>query len=138
MADPQTAENQRLKWLFWQGCLPVRVLVVLVISSVLVTLTDEKGASRRSAGQSWVAIVLAVPAAGFMWNAVCVRPQVGGLGGVVWWSRVRWAHLAMWAVASATVWLGRKWYETTIVLLLDGLLGALMAYLHYECGCAFL
>ncbi len=118
-------DTQR-RLLFWLVCIPVRALIA--VGGVLLTTADD------------IFVVLYVAyclltAVGFATNVVLwwtgEHKGVGGLGGRVWWARVRVLHAVLWLAAAIVFVIGGPggW-----ILVADVTVGALSGLVHFVCG----
>ena len=112
--------------LFWAVCVPLRGALAAGAATTL------------AYGPRWTHYVFAGYAAwtasGFWWQALVVRPEFGGFGGRVWWSRPRWAHAALWTAAAVMLALGDgRWYFAS-PLIADALLAVGVGAAHYLRG----
>lgn len=120
----QMPDRPRLRALFWTVCIPVRLGVAAA------ALAIGHWAPR------WlplVAVYAAATALGFAYNAALTlagRKRRGGLGGLVWWARVRWVHLALWAAAAALAFRRAVPWGPGALLALDVVVGAVAGALH--------
>lgn len=124
MEDDEDAVDPRTRLrLFWTVCVPVRVGVA---TAALVVGAYAPHLLR------YVGVYAALTAAGFAWNAAraCAGgKRTGGFGGVVWWTRLRYVHVALWATCAALALQRVRWAGAFLAA--DALLGALAGALHF-------
>mgnify|MGYP004021921481 CR=1 FL=1 len=103
--------------LIWLVCIPTRVAIASLALWILV---------RNPPPPVWVRYTVAGyagwTALGFWTQAIVVRPTVGGFGGIVWWSRVRWIHALLWTTATILLATSEKWWGS-VPLFVDVLVG---------------
>lgn len=109
--------------LFWDVCIPVR-LGVAAVALVIGYLVPR--------WLSFVAIYATITALGFAYNAALTlagRKRYGGLGGLVWWSEVRWLHLILWSTTAVFASYRVSWAGG--VLVADAFVGVLAGVIHF-------
>ena len=115
--------------LIWLLCIPVRVAIA---SIALWTLL------RDPPPPVWVRYTVAGyvgwTALGFWTQAIVVRPTVGGFGGVVWWSGVRWVHAVLWTVAAILLATSDEWWAA-VPLFVDVAVGVARTVQHQTTTC---
>ena len=90
--------------MFWCVCIPVRFeigIIALYISYRVPELLPFVGAPATAA------VVLGFAAA--VVETLLGYKTHGGLGGVVWWSRVRFVHMALYAACSVSAFFQKEW-----------------------------
>lgn len=115
----------RLERLFWFVCVPVRTLLGGV---ALVT-----GLRFPDIALPLLAVYTAVTSSGFLYNAILsLRGQKteGGLGGSVWWNRIRWLHILTWASSCTLAALAVPWAGA--LLLVDACFAIVAGVAHFK------
>tara|TARA_B110000046_G_scaffold78194_1_gene86320 strand:+ start:1004 stop:1393 length:390 start_codon:yes stop_codon:yes gene_type:complete len=119
--DPDTRRR-----LFWAVCVPVRV--GLATGALVI-------GARAPQLLLYVGIYAALTAAAFAVNAMRAHAggkRTGGLGGAVWWARMRYVHVVLWAACAALALRRVRWAGA--VLAVDAFAGAAAGALHYRRG----
>lgn len=116
----QTSKTQRIL-LFWLVCIPVRCGVAVAAWF----------AARGSPAIRYAcATALAAIAAGFGYQ-IYKKPTHGGFGGVVWWEHLRLVHVVLFALASATLFVGDPCRSASVLLSFDALIGVISGLVQY-------
>lgn len=109
--------------LFWTLCIPLR-LGIGIASLAL-------GFILKASALPYAAIATLCVTAGFTAKAF-QNPDLGGLGGRLWWKKARKVHILCWGTTTALLALSVRWAGAFLVV--DALLGALFGYMHYFLG----
>ena len=106
-------DNARTR-LFWMICIPLRVTICFLLTLLLYHFETEDAVRFAVAGY------LFLTALGFIFSAVLQAigtKQKGGLGGKIWWTTLRYAHISIYVTTAALVLL--KVQYIPLLLLLD-------------------
>lgn len=117
------AEARRLARLFWGVCIPVRIAVgvIALVAGLYMPLY----------ALPLLALYTGATTLGFLHNAaLALRGQKsrGVFGGIVWWNRVRWVHIALWATTCVLAMAKIRW--AAALLLVDAFIGIAAGYVH--------
>ena len=121
MKSAMTGKDTSLKsppavW-FWGVCIPIRTAIALASLWL--------GYAYPTKALPILAAYTGATAIGFAYNAVlaCMgRKSVGGLGGPVWWTELRYVHTVLWGVTSVAAGVFRLPWAGSI-LLVDVMVG---------------
>lgn len=114
---------KHLVWLFWLGCIPLRLL----LSSLVLWIGIVKPQLLMLFG-----VYAAVTATGFGINVIRAakgNKQVGGLGGTIWWTHMRYVHIILWTCASILAFY--EWKYVGLVFACDAFIGSLAGGFHH-------
>ena len=115
--------NNCRPYLFWFACIPIRTTIALTI--IWIGLYAKR----------WLylaGIYLILTGVGFIYNIIltCMkRKEYGGLGGKVWWVRMRYLHGVFWIAAAVSAFLHQVW--TGYILVLDVMVAGIAGSIHY-------
>jgi hypothetical protein len=129
MHTSETIENRRRMHMYWLMCIPMRICIALV-AFWLTSLPDQHGRIVY-----WlVGGYASITTLGFTYSAIKKNTR-GGLGGVIWWSRVRIVHIMVWVVTAALCF--HQVRGAGAFLFLDAFLGISVGCAHYCYGAEF-
>ena len=120
--------DRRRKLLFYAVCLPVRFLIAIL--GLLLVQVDSFFYAAFSVYCFATAIGFGVAIG--LW--ACKGRNTGGLGGRIWWNRVRIVHTVLWVTAGI---LFAVRAPGGVVLLADALVGLGVGIAHHTAGIDF-
>ena len=119
----ETIDNRRRMNTFWLMCIPIRICIALA-AFWLTSLPEKYGR-----GVYWlVGGYASITTLGFTYSAIRQNTR-GGLGGVIWWSRVRIVHIVVWMTTAALCFYQLR--GAGAFLFIDVFIGISVGFAHY-------
>lgn len=112
---------------FWWYCIPIRIAIGALATYLTLLEQDYPFWS--------VGIYATLTASGFLINSVLTWMRLkrrGGLGGHIWWNRVRVVHIFLWGLCAALSF--SKVRGAGSLLLIDAVVGIVSGILHFSFG----
>jgi hypothetical protein len=115
-------DDVRRRLLFWAACIPTRLLIGVVATTLTFLLPQNKfiqiplGLTALAVAASWI-------------YQIYNRKPRGVFGGIVWWNQYRYLHFLTWGIAGILALLSVRGSGTP--LLIDAIIGISVGLLHY-------